>query len=366
MLHVNGNTNLYPFLLQPVIKEKVWGGRNLAALGKHLPPGKLIGESWEAWEGCVVENGAHAGQSLERIIDQDPKRVLGSTSLRGNDFPLLFKFIDAHQDLSVQVHPDDDEARALESLPRGKTEAWYILRAEPGARLILGFNRQVTPDQVSTSVRDNTLMGLLMNVPAERGDVLFVPAGTVHAIGTGIVLAEIQENSDITYRLYDWGREDKNRPLHIDQSLRVLDYDRMHDPKIARLSIHMPGLERKFLVACRYFALELLEVSERTGPLEMEHMQILAMIEGDVDIRYGREFAERVAANRGQTVVIPAGLQHFVLEPKGTRCSALRAYEPDLRLDVIQPLRGAGYDAAEIAGLGGTANQHNDLQVLAE
>ncbi len=269
---------IYPYRLKPVIKDKIWGGRNLETIaGKQLPPDQLIGETWEAWEGCLIENGIYAGKTLDWAIDQNAAGVLGSVAV-GRRFPLLFKFIDAQDDLSVQVHPDDAEAQAMEQYPFGKTEAWYILDNVPGAKLILGLQSPAQPAEVETRIKDNTLVDLMASVPVQRGDVLFVPAGTVHAIGKGIVLAEIQENSDITYRLYDWGRQAKGRELHVEQSLKVMDYAPLAEPKIPSVVIHHPRFDQRFLVACRYFVLELLEIREPTPPLEISKFQIFSLV----------------------------------------------------------------------------------------
>ncbi len=357
--------DLYPYCLKGVMKAKVWGGRNLERLlAKPLPNQELIGETWEAWEGCVIGNGADEGKTLNHLIERDPTAVLGRAA-GDRRFPLLFKFIDAQDDLSVQVHPDDAEAVELEHQPFGKTEAWYILHAEPGARLILGFDRDVTPKQVTASIEDKTLTKLMASVPVQPGDALFVPAGTVHAIGKGIVLAEIQENSDITYRLYDWGRDSQERPLHIAQSLRVLDFERLTEPKIPSVVLHQEQFDRHFLVACRYFVLELLDVHNPRPEFRLnDRFHILSVIEGGVRIAYGRGLRRDVVGTKGQTVLVPAGLIAYGLSPMGADGKVLRMYVPDLRQDVIEPLAAAGYDAATIAKLGGPVPKHNDLLPL--
>ncbi len=349
----------YPLRLKPILKAKVWGGRNLeGVVGKSLPSGERVGETWEAWDGCTVENGPSAGQRLGELIARDPRGILG-VAAAGAGLPLLFKFIDAQEDLSVQVHPDDREARELENQPRGKTEAWYILDAEANARLVLGFNQDVTPAQLESAIADNTATRLLAEIPVRRGDTLFVPAGTVHAIGKGIVLAEIQENSDITYRLYDWGRDPKERPLHIAQSLRVLDFARLANAKIPALDIPGETYDRHLYVACRYFLLERLDLK---SPAELDgngKFHILTVIQGQV--RMGE-----VPAETGQTVLIPAGMPSYRLEPSGARAQVLRMSVPDLRQDVIQPLAKAGYELAQIARLGGPVQEHNDLHAILE
>ena len=349
----------YPFRLNAVWKEKVWGGRNLKRLlGKSLPPGALVGETWEAWEGCVVENGKHQGRTLQGLIDEDAAAILGTAG--DKRFPLLFKFIDAREDLSVQVHPDDARAQSMEHQPFGKTEAWYILDAEPDAKLILGFQRDVKPEQVVAGLQNKNLVDLLSFVPVQRGDAVFVPAGTVHAIGKGIVLAEIQENSDITYRLYDWDRQGKGRELHIEQSLRVFSGRRVESPKIPPLVLHHAQFDERFLVACRYFALTLCEIDRRVERAATNKFQILSMIDGAAEIYFGPKFASSISAEQGQTLLLPAHLGAYAVSP-ARPCKMLRAFVPDLHADVIAPLRQAGYDAATIARLGGSIAEHNDL-----
>ena len=351
--------NCYPFVLQAVAKEKIWGGHNLARLlDKSFAPAQLIGETWEAWDGCVIENGAHQGATLAQLIEQDPAAILGSAA-RDNRFPLLYKFIDAQDDLSVQVHPDDAQAQQMENYPFGKTEAWYILHAEPGATLIHGFKDTVDSARVTQTLADNRLQDLLARVPVQSGDVIFVPAGTVHAIGRGIVLAEIQENSDITYRLYDWGRVGKGRDLHIDQSLRVAELQPIVDHKTPRLTIRHSDFDRHYLVACRYFSLELYDARQAIrNQTTDQRFQIISLLQGTAEIVTAQS---RIAIRRGQTCLLPAQLGAFEIVPTTTPCQFLRAYIPNLATDVIAPLRQAGYSGGDILSLGGNLYRHNDL-----
>ncbi len=341
----------YPLLLRADAQNKVWGGRNLERwLNKTLPPGELIGETWETWDGNVVENGPARGGTLGQLIERDPAAMLGAA--QGHRLPLRFKFIDAHEDLSVQVHPDDASAQVIEHEPFGKTEAWYILHAEPGAQLIHGFARDVDAGRVTEHLHKNRLSDLLAHVSVQSGDVILVPAGTVHAIMRGIVLAEIQQNSDTTYRLYDWGRT--SRELHIAQSLRVARFARQDEHKIPGLTIHRPEFDQRFLVACRYFSFELWSVKKSIGRIALDdRFDILSVIDGTAMI-------DDVAAQRGQTIFLPASLEHFSIVPTSPSCKILRAYVPDLRVHVIEPLRRAGLRDDEIVRLGG-APQANDL-----
>lgn len=342
----------YPLQLRPIAKATVWGGRNLERLlGKTLTPGALIGETWEAWDGCVIENGAHRGATLGQLIEADAPAILGSSARR---LPLLFKFIDAQDDLSVQVHPNDAQAQQIENYPYGKTEAWYILHAEPGAMLIHGFKDVVDPTHVRAYLDQNRLQELLAYAPVRTGDVIFVPAGTVHAIQRGIVLAEIQENSDITYRLYDWGRADKTRRLHVDESLQVSTFAPSLSHTIPSLTIHHSGYDQHFLVACQYFVFERLDVHATIRISSPQHrFQILSIVQGAARIN-------EVDAPLGQTLLIPAQCDTFEIVPIAP-CQILRAYIPDLRHDLIEPLQRAGYRPSEIARLGGDLSATNAL-----
>jgi mannose-6-phosphate isomerase len=345
----------YPLRLRAVAKEKIWGGHNLTRLlGKTFATQEAIGETWEAWDGCVIENGAHQGATLGDLIERDTAGILGDVP-GGARFPLLFKFIDAQDDLSVQVHPNDAQAQQFENYPFGKTEAWYILHAEPGATLIHGFKNDVTFEQVRDALAQNRLQDLLAHVPVQTGDVVFVPAGIVHAIMRGIVLAEIQENSDITYRLYDWGRIGKGRDLHIEQSLRVANFNGVSEHKILRLTIQHAEGAQHFLVACRYLAFELLEARAPMRLATNNRFQILSIIRGAASIA-------DVYAGLGQTIVVPARMGVFTIAPAEAACQILRAYVPDLSRDVIAPLTQAGFSLEQIAQLGGTLPNANDLR----
>ena len=339
----------YPYLLQPRLREMLWGGQNLARLlDKPIAPDQRIGETWEAWDGCVIENGAHRGATLGDLIARDAAAILGARA-GGDRFPLLFKFIDAQDDLSVQVHPDDAQAQAIENYPFGKAEAWYVIHAERGACLIHGFKEDVDAARVRALLGANKLQDALAYVPVQPGDVVFVPAGTVHAIMKGIVLAEIQENSDITYRLHDWGRESASRPLHIAQSLQVLNIKRQHDHQIPPLTIQRGAFDHHYLGACRYFSLERLDIRAPTEPIELnDRFNIVSLIAGAAEIVCR---SARAAITRGQTFLLPARLGAFGITPRTILCQLLRMYVPDLRADVIGPLARAGHRAKDIEGL---------------
>ncbi len=241
-------TNLYPVRLEASLHETIWGGRRLERAGlKTLPPSIAIGEAWETEVSTIVQNGPYAGKTLGTLVEILGAELLGAQSLAvyGNRFPLLAKFIDANAKLSVQVHPDDTYAAQYEGGKLGKTEFWYILAAEPGATIVHGFKAPTTRAMVQDAIEHNTLEDMLHEEVVFAGDVIFVPPGTVHAIGGGVMLYELQEYSDITYRMYDYGRLTASgapRELHIARSLDVSNYsdflsDKMHASAASRRNI---------------------------------------------------------------------------------------------------------------------------------
>jgi mannose-6-phosphate isomerase len=223
-------TSLYPLTFQPIFKERVWGGRNIEKLyGKPLPDGAPIGESWEITdrpEGVsVIANGEFAGKSLRWLMENHAGAVLGAHRSAVNNFPLLVKILDAQEKLSLQVHPPASKARELGGEP--KTEMWFIADATPSADLFVGLRRGVTREDFERKVRDGSVAECFHHIPVKPGDVMFLPSGRVHAIGGGNVIFEIQQNSDTTYRVFDWNRvglDGKPRELHIEQSLASIDF----------------------------------------------------------------------------------------------------------------------------------------------
>lgn len=373
MTNFPAGADIYPLLLEAVPRERIWGGRMLASLmHKSLPADTAIGETWEAWPGCRILQGKHAGRTLEALLATDALAIAGAGAgaARSGAFPLLFKYLDARDHLSVQVHPDDALAQALESEELGKTEAWYVLQAEPGAALIHGFRKDTSAAEVAAALRGGTpsLADLLEFVTVEAGDVVFLPAGTVHALGKGMVIAEIQQNSDLTYRLYDWDRRDaagRPRELHIEKGLRAAEYGALHAHKVQGVSLPQPFGERRFLVACRYFAWERLAVRQAAEAQALrDTFHLLAVLNGSAAIRFGPGGEWAVEAQAGQTVLVPAALAQYGIAPLDGECTLLRMYVPDLRADVVAAMRGAGIADARIAQLGGSETAHNDLLPL--
>ncbi|HLW03130.1 MAG TPA: type I phosphomannose isomerase catalytic subunit [Ktedonobacterales bacterium] len=324
---------LHPIHLRASLHETIWGGQNLARYaGKSVPPGAKVGESWETETGNQVINSPYQGRSLSDLVVELGEPLLGTQALEvfGPRFPLLAKFIDAQDKLSVQVHPADEYARQHEGGKLGKTEAWYILHADPGAALIHGLRRAVTHEEVRHAIADVTLESLLHEEQVQAGDVVFVPAGTVHAIGAGIVLYELQEYSDVTYRQYDYGRltaEGKPRELHVEKALDVMDYEPTPIHKVRPVVLNdQAGVSlHRCLVACRYFVLEeLILQGALKGITNRSSCQILSLLDGTCTLSTGRD--EPLALGKGDTVVLPAALGAYYLA--GDACRLLRSYVP--------------------------------------
>lgn len=341
-----------PLLLQPLLVERPWGNQRLARLlGKPAPLDRRIGESWETANEARIASGPLAGRTLRELVEIFGETILGRRGLAASapfgDFPLLIKFIDANDVLSVQVHPDDDQARPLGQ--RGKTEAWHILAAEPNAELIVGLREPLTSATLRDLLAQRKLANHLQRLPVRAGDTVFVPAGTLHAIGAGVLLYEIQEQSDITYRLYDWDRVDAAghpRPLHIEEGLAVLRPERRAQ-RIQPLALE-PW--RTILAACRYFLLERWDVRtrHRLSFVPDETFRLASCIRGALTI--AADERPPLPLSLGQTALIPASSHQITVEGSGT---LLVASIPDLQHDVIAPLRAAGYADPSILQVGG-------------
>jgi mannose-6-phosphate isomerase len=363
---------LQPYRFTPVFKQTLWGGRSLqTTLDKRLPPDGAVGESWEISDvgsgPTPVDGGEDDGASLKDLIGRYGGDFLGP-SQTSDRFPLLYKFIDAAQRLSVQVHPDDTQARAHGWGEFGKTEAWYVVDAHQGAGIVTGFKPGVTIDAVRDGAEHSALDSLLHTVCVRRGDVVFVPAGTVHAIGGGVLLYEIQESSDTTFRLYDWGRVDKNgrpRALHVDEALAVLDTAYHESHVIAPIAVPCAsGCLRSARVACRYFALEEYAfgaaVTVPCAPVRSFRVCTVIDGEGRLDYETGS-----MACRRGQSILIPAALKDIALSSsEGFR--VVLSWVPDIGSEIIAPLRRMGISDERIAGLGGHVPKNDVIALLDE
>jgi mannose-6-phosphate isomerase len=321
--------DLPPLTLERKLDSRIWGGNTLGPwLGLPDAPPNLA-ESWQVYDQNRVLGGPFGGRTLADLVAEHGPELVGTRSFEryGADFPLLAKFIDAADHLSVQVHPDDAYAHTVEAASgfHGKTEAWYILHAAPGADLIHGLIRASNRDELAGALAGGSLLSLLRRVPAKAGDTIFVPAGTVHAINAGIMLFEIQEKSDLTYRVYDYDRRDAQghpRELHVERALDVTTYTAA--PPAAVEPMRLDGL-RTLLVSCAYFAMERLDLA---APLALAtdpgSFEILTAIDGAA--RLGWADGERRLA-RGESIVLPASLGAYRLDPDPS-ATLLRCYVP--------------------------------------
>lgn len=323
---------VYPIRLQASLHETIWGGRRLARDGwKLLPPGDVaIGEAWETEISTIAQNAPYSGKTLGALVQEYGEALLGSRAMAifGQRFPLLVKFIDANDRLSVQVHPDDPYAAQHEQGKLGKTEFWYVLDAAPGASIIHGFKAPTSRAEVQRAIESVTLENLLAEIPVARGDVIFVPAGTVHAIGRGVLLYELQEYSDLTYRMYDYGRltaAGTPRELHIQQSLDVANYGPSARVKVRPVALPgQPGYSDRCLVACPYFVSR--EITLSGNSVSSGYMKgqtdssciILTSLGAQVQVCFGETFQYSEALARGQTMVLAATLGQYSIEGEGT------------------------------------------------
>lgn len=302
----------YPMKFTPILKERVWGGDKLKTLGKDVSADN-IGESWEisAVEGDVstVSNGYFQGEKFDDLINSYPIEIMGKEifSIFGKQFPLLIKFLDAKTDLSIQLHPNDDLAKERHN-SLGKTEMWYIMVAEPNSRLILGFKEDSSPKEYLHHLQEKTLPTILQEYAVKPGETYLIETGTIHAIGGGILLAEIQQTSDITYRVYDWDRRDNagnQRELHVDLALDAIDY-RKKEPKLTYQPKEDESVE---IVSTPYFITNYIELqTELSIAHKGESFRIYVCTEGSFSVRYTEE---TISIQQGETILIPATLREY-------------------------------------------------------
>jgi len=305
---------MQPLTFVPLLKRLRWGGRRLGTiLGKAIGCDSDYAESWEICDHgadqSIVASGPHRGRALSQLVHECGPELLGKHSGL-NQFPLLLKFLDASDRLSVQVHPNDEQARLYDPAERGKTEAWVIIAAEPGSVVYSGLKSGVTQQQLSTHILDGTVEECLHQVPVVPGDCLFIPAGTVHAIGEGILLAEVQQSSDLTFRLFDWNRvgaDGKPRMLHPEQSLACIDFER---GPVAPVSPRTIGPGAELLVRCPYFNIVRRSTAATVGIPRADHCRILMALQGSLEFDAD---GERHPLKAGQTLLVPAASEDLTL-----------------------------------------------------
>lgn len=310
--------NTYPLTFKPILKERIWGGNKLKSLfGKELQS-QQTGESWELSaignDISVISNGIYKNKLFTELISEFPKEILGEKVYRqfGKQFPLLFKFLDASEDLSIQVHPNDELAKKRHN-SFGKTEMWYIIQADENTRNIIGFKEKSSSEEYLEKLKNKELFSILKEEKVQKGDVFFLETGTIHAIGKGIVLAEIQQTSDITYRIYDWDRTDNNgnpRELHLDLALDAINYN----PAQTRKPYSKKHNRSNAIVESKYFSVNFIPLS---GSLKMlnnkDSFCVYMCTSGSFSVFCNNE---KYDFKKGNTILFPAVLNEFTLEGK--------------------------------------------------
>ncbi|SEJ00780.1 mannose-6-phosphate isomerase [Myroides marinus] len=310
----------YPILFHPILKDRIWGGTKLKSiLGKDIDSNE-VGESWEisgvSSDISVVANGVYAGLNLNDLIQKFPDEILGEAIIARFDkqFPLLFKFLDAKDDLSIQLHPNDELAQKRHG-SFGKTEMWYVMQADEGARVVVDFKDGVSQEDYLKHLESKTLPSILKEIPVKKGDVFFIETGTVHAIGGGVLLAEIQQTSDITYRVYDWDRLDaqgNSRELHIDLALEAINYDK----KNVEITYNKVVNTDNHILECPFFNVNYIPLSDMyTKVKDKSRFYLYVCTEGEGEIIIGEEKYE---LHCGQTIFIPAVVSEVILKGEAT------------------------------------------------
>lgn len=312
--------DIYPLQFDPILKDRIWGGKKLnSELNKPITS-DITGESWEisTVEGdvSVISKGTFKGIYLNELIDNFPSEVLGTSVFDqfGKQFPLLFKYLDAKTDLSIQVHPNDELAKKRHN-SFGKTEMWYIMQADEDARIIVGFKENSNSQQYVTHLENNTLLDILDEVKVKTGDVFFLETGTVHAIGAGLLVAEIQQTSDITYRLYDFDRVDSEgnkRELHVELALDAINYNKVETQKVYSKDVNVSNE----MVNCPYFTTNYLNLSgEFKVSKSATSFTVYMCTDGNFQIEYNQVHYQY---SKGDTILIPAVMTDFNLSGNAT------------------------------------------------
>lgn len=307
-----------PFILVPPVKDYIWGGTKLRDIYGKKSELERLAESWEL--SChkdgqsIIGSGEYEGMTLSEFIEQNPS-VLGKNCNRFEYFPVLIKLIDAKENLSVQVHPDDEYALRVEG-EYGKTEMWYIVDCEPDAELVYGFKEEISKEDFRKAVEENTLLDRVQRVPVRKGDVFFIKSGTLHAIGKGILIAEIQQNSNTTYRVYDYGRlgaDGKPRQLHIEKALEVTSLV-PPDVKYGQpVKINMAGMWKTPLADCKYFKTDKYDIYRSMKLGNPDSFQHILILEGDAEIVSGDTV---IPVKKGSSVFVPAGTETSIINGK--------------------------------------------------
>jgi mannose-6-phosphate isomerase len=348
-----------PLFLIPQFKETIWGGQRLKnRFGKLLPTDCLIGESWEisavAHSETAVASGFFQGQNLSTIFNKAPFELVGAPADIYPYFPLLIKFIDANDRLSIQVHPDDRNARERYGEPFGKTECWYVVDAGKKGSLGIGFKHALSRSELRDALETGSIEQLLNCVNVRTGEVYFIPAGTVHAIMGDLLIYEVQQSSNTTLRLYDWKRTNasgQSRKLHIDEAVEVADLSCRENYRIEPLEITSSEYLHRVRIACRYFTLEEYYCTKSTSiPLAARNtFQVVTILDGDCNLTWNSKFKN---VEKGATILIPAILKDCAIQCMN-ECRFLTTSIPDLDHDVVAPLVRAGFSVKQITAIKG-------------
>lgn len=311
--------NLYPLKFTPILKDKIWGGQKLKTILNKESNLPNIGESWEIsdveGDTSIVSNGNLKGESLKQLLETFQANLIGTQNYRifKDKFPLLIKFIDAKEDLSIQLHPNDELA-AKRHNSFGKTEMWYVFQADENSNLIVGFNQDMTPETYLKHLEAKTLTKILNFDKVKTGDTYFIEVGRVHAIGAGVMVAEIQQTSDITYRVYDWDRVDDNgneRELHNDLAIDAIDFNM---PDNFRVTYNKTENQSNEMVSCPYFTTNYLKVTENVSRVNHHDSFIIYMcVEGHASIS-ANGFTESI--QKGETILLPAAIKEYEITSK--------------------------------------------------
>jgi mannose-6-phosphate isomerase len=345
-------TPLAPFPIAPREVPVLWGGEALVRrFGKPGDPNAAIGESWECWDDNRVSAGQFAGETIADLRTNLGPAFLGTLD-PARAFPILTKFIDARQSLSVQVHPDDAYAQRVEHQPNGKTECWVVLDSAPGAQIVLGWNRDLTREEYVRRVADGTLGEVLRYVPARPGDVFYLPSGTLHAIGPGIILYETQQTSDLTYRIFDWNRlgaDGKPRRLDVDKAADVLDYHASTAGALSHLAYVLDGVPRTALIADPRFVVERVAIGPTPARIDLEGMPLIvtALAQG-VDVKGGDDTV--TSLHPYETCLVPAAAGTCTLSAADAAATVLAIAPPSGADALAQRLTRAGVPLADIQG----------------
>lgn len=306
--------DLYPLKFHPILKDKIWGGQKLASLlGKNSDSDK-VGESWEIsdveGDESIVRNGSLKEKSIKQLLETYSQDLIGEKNYKTfkNKFPLLIKFIDAKEDLSIQLHPNDDLAKERHN-SFGKTEMWHVMQADDSSNLIVGFNQDVTKQKYQQHLNDKSLTEILNFDEVKKGDTYFIEVGRLHAIGAGVLLAEIQQTSDITYRVYDWDRLDdqgNSRELHNDLAIDAIDFDMKDDFRVAYEKAKNTSNK---MVSCQYFTTNYIHLdAEIEKKNTFDSFIIYICTEGEALIK---TISSEVTLNKGETILMPACIKDF-------------------------------------------------------